>query len=236
MMDASDLVIAVPMLGRPHHVAPLLDSIRETAPGARVMFVVTHGDDSVWSTVLRCWARGRGSGRYRENVTVGAISMPWSGRGDYAKKINQVIARTREPLIFTGASDLRFHAGWLEAAIGKLAPGIGVVGTNDLGSPRVVSGEHATHMLVTRDYVQRLGTIDERGKFFHEGYPHEFVDDEAVETAKRRHAWAMALDAHVEHLHPDWGKGERDRMYDQAPARARVGRRVFEARRRLWTT
>jgi hypothetical protein len=71
-------------------------------------------------------------------------------RGNYAKKINRAIEETDEPLIFQGADDLRFHPGWLEAAKAKLKPGIGVVGTNDLNSKRVLAGTHATHALITR--------------------------------------------------------------------------------------
>jgi hypothetical protein len=46
-----------------------------------------------------------------------------------------------------------------------------------------MAGRHSTHSLVTRDYVERFGTIDEAGVVLHEGYPHEFVDDEFVQTA-----------------------------------------------------
>ena len=214
-----DLVVLVPMLGRPQHVVPLLDSVDQTAPGCRVVFLVSPADHAVHAAVD---AVGR------ERVVV-----PFHPVGDYARKINIGVVDTTEPLIFTGASDLRFHPGWFEATRAHLTPGVGVVGTNDLGNPRVLRGDHATHFLVTRDYAQR-GTIDEPNKIFHEGYPHEWVDDELVATARSRNAWAMALDAHVEHLHPVWGKGSADHLYRQAPARIRSGRKIFEHRQRLW--
>ena len=103
-------------------------------------------------------------------------------KGNYAKKINRAIEETDEPLIFQGADDLRFHPGWLEAAKAKLGPGIGVVGTNDLNSKRVMAGTHADHALITREYT-KLGTIDDPTKVLHERYPHEYVDDEFIETA-----------------------------------------------------
>jgi hypothetical protein len=217
-----DLAVVVPMLGRPHRVAPLLESLDATAPGCRVMFVLTLGDQAVAAEVDR-HSRPR------------AMVRP-KPQADYATKINAGVRVTDAPLVFTGADDLRFHAGWFEAATAKLAPGVGVVGTNDLGSPRVQAGDHATHMLLTRQYIDEHGTADERGKVYHEGYWHEWVDDEAVATAKSRGAWAMALDSHVEHLHPDWGKAPPDGLY-LARRRARMdqGRALFRTRQRLWT-
>jgi hypothetical protein len=161
--------------------------------------------------------------------------IPGPRPGDYARKINVGFRKTTEPLVFLGASDLLFHPGWFEAATAQLADGIGVVGTNDLGSPRVMAGDHSTHSLVTREYVERFGTIDCPGKVLHEGYEHEYVDDELVLTAKHRGAWAFAADSHVEHLHPSWGKAPSDAMYSQQRRRMHRGRRVFQRRQRLWT-
>ncbi len=206
------------MLGRPHRVRPLLDSIRDTSD-ARVVFVCSPGDDEVLRTV--------------EELPHLIVDGPFPG--DYARKINRGISNTAEPLIFMGACDLKFHPGWLEAATAQLAPGVGVVGTNDLGSTRVMAGEHSTHSLVTRDYVRDFGTIDTPGIALHEGYPHEYVDDEFVQTAMFRGAFAFAEDSHVEHLHPAWGKAPTDDLYDQQRYRMRAGRKVFLRRRRLWT-
>lgn len=214
------MTVIVPMLGRPHRVAPVVESIRETSDAA-VLFVCSPRDAEVHHAV----------------DAVGGEQLHVDGPfpGDYARKINAAAAVTFTPLIFTGACDLLFHPGWLEAATAQLAPGIGVVGTNDLGSSRVMAGEHATHSLVTRDYVTKFGTIDEPGKVLHEGYPHEWCDDELVATAKHRDAWAFAFDSHVEHLHPNWSKAPMDRIYAQQCDRMRRGRRVFLRRQRLWT-
>jgi hypothetical protein len=217
------------MLGRPHHVGPLLASLTETAPQARVVFAVTPTDTAVQSAI---WAAGYGGDM---------VKVEWKPRGDYARKINTVYRETTEPYIFCGASDLRFHPGWWQAAVACLADGIGVVGTNDLGSPRVMRGQHSTHSLVTRDYADRFGLIDQPGTVLCEAYVHEFVDDELVETAKRRGAWAFAADSLVEHLHPDWNKqipgGPRiDRTYAAQRARMRAGRPIYAIRSRLWAT
>ena len=208
------------MLGRPHQVAPLMESLRATVPDARVLWCLSPDDHEVHRAV-------DGTGCER-------IVVPYQPRGDYARKINHGYRLTTQPLVFTGAGDLVFHPGWFEAAAAELRPGVGVVGVNDLGSPRVVAGEHATHFLVTRTYADEHGTIDERGKIFHEGYPHEFVDDELVATAKRRGMWAMAIGSHVEHLHPNWGKGQNDGLYAAQPTRMRLGRPIYRRRQRLW--
>jgi hypothetical protein len=217
-----DLAIVVPMLGRAHRVEPLLESIHSTCD-ARVLFALSPGDRAVQRAVARAGAE--------------SIVVPRRPIGDYARKINVGYRATTEPLIFLGADDLLFHTGWFGAATAQLRPGIGVVGTNDLGSPRVMRGDHSTHSLVTRDYADRYGTIDRPGEILHEGYVHEWVDDELVGTAKARRAWAFAHDARVEHLHPNWHpEVPIDRLYAAQRFRLRAGRPLYQRRQRLWTS
>jgi hypothetical protein len=78
-------------------------------------------------------------------------------------------------------------------------------------------GRHATHSLVHADY-RECGTLDEPWKLLHEGYWHNFVDDELVGTAMLRGTFAMAGDAHVEHLHPNWRKAADDETYRRGMA------------------
>lgn len=221
MWTPADLAILVPMLGRAHTIAPLFDSITATTPDAAVVWLCTTGDREVIATATATGAA--------------VLTMAPRTRGDYAAKINHGYRSTQSPLLFTGACDLRFHPGWFDAAAAELTDGIGVVGTNDLGNRRVTSGRHATHSLVTRAYADDHGTIDHPGAILHEGYVHEFVDDELVGTAQHRGAFAMALDAHVEHLHPDWGKADYDAMYRAQKSRLRDSRALYMKRRRLWT-
>jgi hypothetical protein len=98
-----------------------------------------------------------------------------------------------------------------------------------------MAGDHSTHSLVTREYVDKFGTIDEPGVVLHEGYHHEFVDDEFVQTAMFRGMWAFAEDSHVEHLHPNWNKAPSDRLYRMQRRRMRLGKRVYAERKHLWT-
>lgn len=223
-----DLVILVPLLGRPHRVQPVFESMRDATPRAHVLFLVSHDDPDAKGAV------GELLHRYPFEVDAMLADWPGGSPGDYARKMNMGVARTSEAMIFLGADDLHYHDGWLKAALAQLRPGIGVIGTNDLGNPRVISGDHATHSLVLRSYVEQLGTIDQPGKLLHEGYVHEFCDDELVGTARYRHAYAHAGDSHVEHLHPHWNKAPTDASYDAQDDRIAASRAHFEQRRRLW--
>lgn len=211
------LAILVPVLRRPHRVRPLLNSINAVTPDSpRILFICDPGDRP-----------------QREAVAdAGAEALIVSG--NYARKINEGVRATDEPLLFLGADDLHFHPGWLEAAEAELQGEVGVVGTNDLCNRRVMAGEHSTHSLVARWYAAQ-GTIDDPDCLLHEAYPHEYVDDEFIETAKARNAYAHAHQAVVEHLHPMVGKAPMDNLYAAQRQRMRQGRRIFHARRHLWT-
>ena len=217
-----DLVVLVPMLGRPHRVAPLIESVTEaTSCDHRILFVATSGDDDVIDAVNE-------AGCDLEVIAANTI-------GDYAKKIQHGYQCSTEPFLFLGADDLKFHPGWFEAAVRHFAdPAVGVVGTQDLCNSRVIAGEHATHSLVSRRYVDEHGTVDQPGQVLHEGYPHEFCDTEMVETAKSRGAFRFEHDSIVEHLHPLAGKAPMDASYAAARNRMRRGAPIFRRRSKLW--
>lgn len=211
------VAILVPVLNRPAAVEPLLANIADATPEPhRVIFIVDEHDEHERAAVTAAGG---------EELVVNA---------GYAAKINAATAATSEPYLFLGADDLRFHQGWLPEALRRMRPNIGVVGTNDLGNRRVMAGRHATHSLVARWYAQ-LGTIDQPGHILHEGYHHNFCDDELVATAKFRKAWAHARDSIVEHLHPNWGKGVDDETYQRGMRRFRKDRDLFLQRCSLWT-
>lgn len=212
----TDLAILVPVKGRPHRVEPLLESIRAATPDVRVLFICDP-DDVAEQAALEA---------------AGADIISFAG--NYGAKINEGVRQTTEQLLFTGADDLHFHPGWFKRARALIRGRIQVIGTNDLCNPRVMAGNHSTHSLVTRTYAE-LGTIDEPGKLLHEGYEHEFVDDEFVQTAIKRGAFDFAADAVVEHLHPMVDKAPMDDIYAEIPRRLRVGRKIYRRRRELWT-
>jgi hypothetical protein len=158
-----------------------------------------------------------------------------AGPGDFARKNNLGLRMTTEPWLFTGADDLEFHEGWADEVL-RVADETGAryIGTCDGGNPAVLAGRHSTHSLIARSYAEELGTIDERGKIFHEGYDHQLVDNEACETAMARGEWAFAADSCVIHLHPFWGKAQTDATYAKGMRASAADRRLFESRRALW--
>lgn len=225
---STDCVVVVPMRGRAHMVAGLAESLAASTDRARLL-LVTGGADSPASTLEVAQAA--------RDADVAWLSMPpRSPVGDYACKINAGYLLSDEPLIFTGAIDLHFTAGWLEACQEQLAADdrIGVVGTVDGCNPRTATGDTSTHSLVTRTYANACGTIDQRGRILHEGYWHEMVDDELVATARHRGAYAHAFNALVTHRH--WSDGGRPRDHVDADHELRMvaGRRLFNQRAPLW--
>jgi hypothetical protein len=218
----TSVAVLIPVLDRPHRVEPLVESLRATEPRAIPTFLVTPGDDAELAAV-----RAVGGDYW----VVG-----WdAGAGDYARKMNYGFTHTLEEWKFLAADDLVFHPGWLDACLAAHArTDACVIGTNDLGNGLVISGRHSTHSLVHRDYLE-CGTVDAPGLLLHEGYDHNFVDTEFVETAIWRGTFAPARDALVEHLHPFWHKSATDATYLKGQRAYHDDQRLFQTRRRLWT-
>lgn len=206
------LAVLVPVLGRPHRVAPLLDSIRAATEQCRVLFLPDPHDDEERAAIH----------------AAGAEELPTDG--GYAVKINAGVRATGEPLIFLAADDLAFHPGWLEAATAAMTGPVEVVGVNDLIDRQ---REHSTHFLVTRRYAEQP-TIDGAPGPVCEQYRHWYCDDELIATARLRGAYAYAPSAVVEHLHPFAEKAPTDATYQLGSERRRYDRRLFEQRQRLW--
>lgn len=216
----TDVAVLVPVLNRPHRVAPLVESFLATTPAAtRLLFVLQDGDDQEESAV-RAGAPGR---RYRPDF----IIRP-SDRTTYPQKINDGFAALSEEIIVCAADDVDFTPGWLDALLAAVRPGVGVIGTRDGGvNPRVAAGMHSVHSAVVRDYIDEHGGSDTPGEVFHEGYRHTFCDDELVTTARARHAFAMS-DAVLTHLHPYAKTAKMDSTY-------RLGMASIAQDRALWT-
>jgi hypothetical protein len=217
----ADVAVLIPTLGRVHHIEPLLESLYTTTDNARPVFIAGRDDLDVINKV--------------RSLGEQCITVKPREKGEYAHKINIGYTYSEEPILFLGATDLKFHLNWLDNAMSRLSDIVHVVGTNDLGNAKVLRGQHSTHSLVTREYVEKYGTIDQKGAVLCRKYWHEFVDDEFVETAKYRGMWDMAMDSIVEHLHPAFDKGKWDDSYAQVKDRYYVGRDMYEARKHLWT-
>lgn len=222
----SGVAVLIPVLARPHRVAPTVASLTASLKWtpARAVFLCSPGDDDEIAAVRRC------------DADLEVVAWPL-GRGDYPRKINhgfRLAADRGYEWALLAADDLHFHPGWLEAALRAHArTGCCVVGTNDLGNRRVIAGRHATHSLVHRDYLA-CGTVDEPGRILTERYAHWFCDDEFCQTALWRRTFVAARDSVVEHLHPAWGKADDDDTYRKGQATIEEDRQLYESRKWMW--
>lgn len=215
------LLVVVPVLGRAKRLRPLLDSIdgNTRAPHATV-FMCSPGDDEAIAAATKL--------ADDDNVTCVVVEWP-PGRGDYARKINAALALDDGwQWAFTGATDIEFTPAWDTAALTAARmrerqghPPVGVVGTIDECNPRTRGARHSTHSLVARWFYDAL-----HGKLLHEGYWHNFVDDELLDRARALRAYAPSP-AVVRHFHPLHGTAEDDDTY-------RRGQQQFDADRRHW--
>lgn len=216
------LVIAVPVLSRPERVDPLVRSITDaTSLPHRIVFICSPSDSD---EIRSCRKSGQET-----------IIAEWEpGPGDFAKKINLAYRRSDESFFLIAADDLSFHPGWDREAL-RVAEetNAGVIGTNDLHNPRVLKGQHSTHPLVRRAYIdEQGGTFDGSGDVLCELYDHQWVDDELCLTARLRGQWAFAHEARIEHLHPYFGLAEMDDTYRKALRASREDFRLFSYRQR----
>lgn len=208
--------VIVPVLHRPQNVRPLLETLRASTGLATAWFVCEPGDKEVMDLV-----RSNG-GRVLQRA------------GTFAEKVNYAYGTVglKAPWIFLTGDDVLFQPGWLDHALCVAKEyGADVIGTNDLGNPRVTAGDHAVHMLIRRSYIDEQGASwDGPGVVGHEGYGHMFVDDEIVTAAKQRGVWQMALGSIVEHMHPLWEKGAWDETYVKGNETAEADKALFHER------
>lgn len=221
------VAIIVPVAQRQDNALPFLESLAHSITEEQrervVVYVMTDADDIF---TQEAWMKWHGFPYPIQHVDAHRYLREM---GSFAEKVNRGYEISKEPWLFLVGDDVKFHKGWLDQAMEVArAWGAAVVGTNDLANPAVLAGEHATHMFIRRDYVVKVGASwDGPGVVAHEGYRHWYVDNEIIEAAKRDNQWAPALESHVEHLHPLFGKGEMDDVY-------RIGLEAAEADRALW--
>lgn len=219
------IALLIPVLGRPQNAQPLVDSIHaNTRTEHNIVFLASRGDDDQIEACRRTNA-----------ITV----LVEGGDCEYARKINEGCTidywGTPPEWVFLGADDLDFHDGWdLEAIAEHERTGKPVIGTNDCANPTVMAGRHSTHTLVHRSYIER-GSIDDAAKLLHDGYSHNWVDNEFIDTARFRDAFSFAAESHVAHRHPIWHTAPDDDVYAKGRAGFHKDRRLYLSRRRLWT-
>lgn len=151
----------------------------------------------------------------------------------FAEKVNAAYGFTSAPWLLLVGDDCRFTPSWLDAAIEVASTTrAAVVGTNDGTNPRVMRGSHTCHPFIRRTYIDHVGASwDGPGVVCHEGYRHNYVDDEIVTAAKQRSVWAFADKCLIRHLHPVWGTAMVDGTYRHGGESADADRALFRSRK-----
>jgi len=213
------VAVVVPVMNRPQNARPFMESLRAST-GLAAVYAIADPDDP---ETYMAW------------IAAGAeVLLTETGRSSFPQKANFGYAHTSEPWLLVVGDDVRFHPGWLDHAQQTAAiTGADLVATNDLGNRRVADGFHATHPMIRRTYIDEQGASwDGPGVLVHEGYRHNFCDDEWSAVARQRGVFAPALGALVEHNHPIFGKAEDDVVYRKGKAHYDQDRRLFERRLR----
>jgi hypothetical protein len=217
--------ICIPVLSRPQNAQPVVDSIiRSTTVPHTITFVCSPDDhlqqEAAWMT----------------DQTV--LIVDWyPGPADFARKHTYAFGRLEGDWFFAGADDLEFTPGWdTEALAVAERTSASVIGTNDMANPKVMKGQHSTHSLLRRSYIEDTGATwhDGPGVVYSDAYDHQRVDDEMVAAAKMRGVWAFASASVVKHHHPVFDKTvRRDETYEKAMAKGKEDTEVFNRRRSL---
>lgn len=151
----------------------------------------------------------------------------------YAGAINSGYEQTDGEYFFCGADDLKFYPDWASIALEKISE-YSVVGTNDMLNIHVQMGDHATHYLVKRSYIEEYGgTIDNSYPVLYE-YLHNYCDTEFIQTAIKRHEFVPCLDSVVKHEHWTKGRNKMDEVYQKSHKTKSKDLQTFNSRKHLW--
>lgn len=221
--------ILLPVLRRPAAALPVWESIAESASVPTEVIYLCSPRDGREQDACEQVVNGGSGGLLTGMVVV----VGWKpGQGDYARKINFGFQVAQAPFVFTGADDIRFTPGWDRLALQAAGDGGGVIGTDDQCNPRTRgSRRHSTHSLVRRAYIdEHGGTIDGTpGVVLHDGYWHNFCDDELVMVARYRSVYRPSS-AVVRHLHPMRKTAPMDATYTKGQQRFADDRLTFGRR------
>lgn len=157
---------------------------------------------------------------------------------------NEGMAVARGEWIVTGADDLLWCEGWLEAALSTAsalstaalaaAQGAGTAPLRMRGFCGLYDGhtrpeERATHMLMSRAYIEEA----QHGYLMPPWYKSWYPDAEICAVAKRNGAYVCPVEARVEHFHPDWATAPDDPTYQAGRKYHAEDRRTFYRRQRF---
>ena len=211
-----EVAVIVPVMQRPQNAAPFMKSLRATT-GLATVYAVCDDDDVQTENAWRM---------------AGATVISAQRGHTFAQKANWGYEVTDKPWLFLCGDDVHFHPAWYDQALHVAkTEDVSVVGTDDLGNLEVRRGNHATHPLIRRSYVDEQGASWDGPKVLaSEEYRHWYVDNEWTTVAKQRGQFGFALGSVVEHLHPLWGKSQMDETYKKGQFHRDRDRRTWEKR------
>lgn len=224
--------IFIPVYHRPQNVKPLIESLFYNTPKntVRPLFIVEDSDVAEREAIRRIlWV---------DDVMVHRLVVPDTCH-TFAHKVNLAFNVTMAPWVLLIGDDVRFHKDWLDGLLRQIHATVdgAVFGTMDSlpgeeGESRVEAGQHATHILLDRTYVENEGGgWDRHGILAHEGYHHWYVDDEIVTAAKQRGVWGgVARESIIEHLHPLFDKSDDDEVYREGQSHSKEDKVLFRSR------
>lgn len=214
-MSTSSVDVLVPVLNRPWQAIPFMQTVDD--PRMRVIVIAEPSDGDT----ITAW------------IQAGAHVVVHPTARTFAQKVNVGFKEGTGSYVVLVGDDARFTPGWLDAALAVAsATRAAVIGTNDQVSRRCTNGTHSPHPMIRRTYVDHVGASwDGPGIVCHEGYAHNYVDDEITCAAKQRGVWAFAKDSVIRHLHPVWGTAPTDDTYKRGQRLIDTDRRLFMQRR-----
>lgn len=231
-MGTPTIDVMVPSLWRPERLPGVAANIHEaTASDHVVTFIAEHDDEPTIAAAKQL-----------EDTDPGVRLVVNDRSRNYAGAINTAVATSQAEWWFAGADDLRFYHDWDAVALAEVAlgddghPTQPVIGTNDLFNPYVRQGEHATHYLVHRSYIEALGGTPDQGPgvALNEGYDHQYTDTEFIGVAAARGMFRPCLGSVVEHLHFGRGMAPMDDTYRWGQKHVKADEAMFNRRRQLW--
>jgi len=215
--STATVAVIVPVLRRPWRAEPFMESWRASNPAGSAVYAVTDAEDRA---TRQAW------------FDAGAIVLTSDRGSTYAQKVNYGLEATVEPWLLLVGDDVKFHEGWLEAAL-EAGQHADVVSTNDMA--RTDLDELAVHPMFSRRYlIDRGASLDGPGLICHEGYKHWYVDNEWSFLARERGVMTYAAGARIEHLHPIFRKGETDEVYELGQSHAYEDSRLWILRKNLY--
>lgn len=216
------VAVIVPVLDRPAHVAPLVDSyLTSGAEGA--LYFVADADDLAELDAIQPHL----GHRVRAIVDGAPVTFP--------RKANLGYRTTTEPWLAFVGDDVRFEPGWAQAALRAAGHRFHLVATNDAMNPQDAERGHAVHPVIRRRWIDEHGASwDGPGTVAHEGYRHAFVDNEWSARAVAAGAFVFAPDAIVHHHHHLNGKAPLDRTYRRTRSSIPTDHQLWLTRSRRW--